>query len=265
MKKLALLIGGEFRNFSECFSTWEPMKGYFDLFLSTWSTSNWYSDNSTYLPQYNNRNFEVTEEMVLSIVEEPPKYLNIESHINFSHRGNKQIYHWHRLLTTLINVQNEYEYALITRPDAIVFDSTFWKIFEQDKSFWKICEDAPADRMFGSSGIENRAPPEPFPITVSDWAFLSTPQTLINILLPVPYMKICHHTEIERGRGDNFHSHLAYYFVNNDHYIEPFPYGQIFVNSLDKKMLRAGERGHDPFARETVPEAIPDVSKIENN
>ena len=244
MKKLALLFGGEFRNFSECFSSWEPMKGNYDLFLSTWSTSNWYSDNSTYLPQHNNRKFDVTEEMILSIVGETPRYLNIETPINFSHRGNKQIYHWHRLLTALINVQHEYEYALITRPDAIVFDSNFWKIFEQDRSFWK---NSTVDKFFGSTGIENRPPPDPFPIAVSDWAFLSTPQTLIDILLSVPYMKISHPSEVERGRGDNFHSHLAYYFVNNDHYVEPFPCGQIFVASLDKQMLRNGERGHDPF------------------
>lgn len=245
MKKLALLIGGEFRNFSECFPSWEPMKGNYDLFLSTWSTSNWYSDNSTYLPQHNNRKFDVTEEMILSIVGETPKYLNIETPINFSHRGNKQIYHWHQLLTTLINVQHNYEYALITRPDAIVFDSNFWKMFDQDHSFWK---NSTVDRFFGSSGITNCAPPHPFPISVEDWVFLSTPQMLINVLLSVPYMKVCHHTEVERGRGDNFHSHLAYYFVNNDYYVEQFPYGQIFVHSLDKRMLRYGERGHDPFA-----------------
>lgn len=59
MKKLALLIGGEFRNFSECFPTWEPMKGYFDLFLSTWTTSNWYSDNSTYLPHCRSTTIEI--------------------------------------------------------------------------------------------------------------------------------------------------------------------------------------------------------------
>jgi hypothetical protein len=238
MKKLALLFGGEFRNFSECFPSWGPIKGNCDVFLSTWSTSNWYSDNSTYLPQHNNRMFDVTEEIVLSIVGERPKYLNIETHINFPHRGNKQIYHWHRLLTTLINVQYEYEYALITRPDAIVFNSDFWKIFEQDRSFWKSYEGALADRIFGSSGIQNIAPPDPFPITVQDWFFLSTPQTLLNILLPVPYMKICHHSEIERGRGDNFHSHLAYYFVNNDHYVEMIPYGNIVVDSVDKRKFR---------------------------
>jgi hypothetical protein len=92
--------------------------------------------------------------------------------------------------------------------------------------------------MFGPSGIETRAPPVPFPLYVEDWFFLSTPETLINILLPVPYMKNCHHSEVARGRGDNFHTHLAYYFVNNSHYVEPIPYGNICVNSLDKKILR---------------------------
>ena len=238
MKKLALLIGGEFRNFSECFQSWAPIMDNCDVFLSTWSTSNWYSDNSTYLPQSNNRKFDVTEENVRSVVGEPLRYLNIEPPIDFPHRGNKQIYHWHRLLTTLINVRHEYEYALITRPDAMVFDPNFWKIFEHDRSFWKLSGDIIPDRIFGSSGIENLAPPEPFPISVSDWAFLSTPDTLINILLPVPYMKICHHTEIERGRGDNFHSHLAYYFINNGYYLEQFLYGQLYVASQDKTKLR---------------------------
>lgn len=238
MKKLALLIGGEFRNFSECFPTWTAMEENYDLFLSTWSISNWFSDNSTYVSQDENRRFDVTEDLILSITKKPPKYLNIEPPINFSHRGNKQIYHWHRLITALVNVQHEYEYALITRPDAIVLDSNFWKIFDQDRSFWKICNDAPSDRFFGSTGIQNSPPPIPFPITIADWAFLSTPQTLINILLPVPYMKNSHPSEIARGRGSNFHSHLAYYFVNNDHYVEPFPSGGICVNSLDKKMSR---------------------------
>ena len=244
MKKLALLFGGEFRNFSECLPSWESMKDQYDIFLSTWSTSNWYSDNSTYLPQHNNRTFDVTEETVRSIVGENLKYLNIESPINFSHRGNNQIYHWHRLLTALINVQNEYEYALITRPDAIVDDPIFWKMFEHDQSFWK---NSNLDRIFGSSGIVNCAPPLPFPITIQDWAFMSTPQTLIDILLSVPYMKMCPITEIKKGRGDNFHTHLAYYFVNNYHYVEPFRYSQISVNSLDKKMLRMSENGHNHF------------------
>ena len=243
MKKLALLIGGEFRNFSECFHTWKPMEGNYDLFLSTWSTSNWYSDNSTYLPQYNNRTFDVTEDTVLSVVKESPKYLNIEAPINFLHRGNNQIYHWHRLLTTLINVQHEYEYALITRPDTIAHPD-FWKIFNHDLSFWK-SSDMMTDRKFGASGIVNTPFPSAFPISTCDWAFLSTPQTLIDMLLPVSYMKICHPTEIAQGRGDNFHTQLAYHFVNNNLYVEAFPYGNIVVNSLDKRLLRETQHNKD--------------------
>jgi hypothetical protein len=240
MKKLALLFGGEFRNFSQCFQTWEPMRKDYDIFLSTWSISNWYSDNSTYLPQRNNRTFDVTEETVLSIVGEPLKYLNIEKPINFPHRGNKQIYHWHRLLTALINVQYEYEYALITRPDASIVNPL---------EFWKIFDNPPSDKLFGASEVIGTPPPKPYPITIADWFFLSTPTNLINILLSVPYMKICTPYEVERLLGDNFHTHLAYYFVNNNHYVYNMPNsGNIIVDSLDKKMLRNRERGHDLFA-----------------
>jgi hypothetical protein len=64
-------------------------------------------------------------------------------------------------------------------------------------------------------------------------------------------MKMRHITEIEKGRGDNFHTHLAYYFVNNYHYVEPFLYGQIHVDSLDKKMLRMEENDHNPVTGNT--------------
>jgi hypothetical protein len=209
MKKIALLVGGEYRNFSEQFPTWKFLDQFdYDIFMSTWSLSNTTTDRAGWV---NSRPKEsITREKILSVVKKDPVYLNIEQEIDFDHRGNKQIYHWQRLLTVLINLQKDYDYAIITRPDVQVVPVDIVS---------NLLDTADPSKIYGASTINVTEPPNPNMLTVNDIFFMASPKMLIDILLPVPYMKIKSHEEVNAGRGDNFHTHLANYFVSNSIYI----------------------------------------------
>jgi hypothetical protein len=211
--RLAVMMGGEFRHFPLCYETWKAGLPAFDLFLSTWSTSNLFSDNYDFRVQHLNKTFPVTPELVKSVTGEL-KFLNIEEPIPFDHRGNNQIYHWHKLLTTLIRLQDNYDYVILTRPDATL---------THPANLLAAIEEA-SDKLYGASYICVTPPPLPHVVTVSDWVFLSSPKTLIKHLLPVPYMQTCTNVEmIMAGLGPNMHTHLAYYFVENAIYVHQCP------------------------------------------
>ena len=227
MKKIALLIGGEYRTFSRQFPTWKFLDNFdHDIFMSTWSISNETSDKLGTVE--NNIKQLITKEKIISITKTFPKYLNIEKDINFEHRGNKQIYHWQKLLTVLINLQDDYEYAIITRPDIAVPDTD---------AFCNFIETNDKLQIYGANTITVTEPPPPFIVTVNDIFFMSNPKKLIDTLLPVPYMKIKRYEEIMAGRGDTFHTHLAHYFVSNNIYVYQAP-GDIIVPGTSPLIIK---------------------------
>jgi hypothetical protein len=226
MKRVALLMGGELRNFNECFPSWNNQGIDFDLFLSTWSTSHLFSNNATSL-QHLNSSFEVNPELIESITHKKPKYLNIEAPINFEHRGNNQIYHWHKLLTTLINLKNDYDIAIITRPDTCIANPKSVNMLEIISK----------DKIYGASTL-SITEPCPFLVSVNDWFFMANPLKLIDILLPVPYMKVLDEDMIRKHMGDNMHTHLAHYFVANRHYIDTINEIAVYVDSYDKRVFK---------------------------
>lgn len=218
-KKIALLIGGEFRTFFSCLPAWKNLSNLqIDFFISTWSKTYIYSDRyDSYDENFtkdDNPNFYSTVDSanIKTLLGDQLKFLNLEEEIKFEHRGNKQIYHWHKLLCNLINVADNYDYAIITRPDL--------EVIFHDKSFLQKVD---TNKIYGSSALVVSEPPIPFVLNIHDVFFMSNPKKLIEVLLPVPYMKIKSEDEIALGRGDNFHHHLAYYFANNNIYIYSTP------------------------------------------
>lgn len=235
-------MGGEFRNFAECFPTWTSdflSQFDYDIFLSTWSITNVFSDLDTHYQELN-RKEDVTEDNILNIIGKKPRFLNIEEPINFEHRGNGRIYHWQRLLTTLNRYKSEYDYAIITRPDVILNKFALAKfINECDKSI-----------IYSTSRIFITDPPTETIACADDWFFMSNPKKLIDVLLPIPFMKIADPYLISAGRGEHSHRHLAEYFIMNNHYIHgideivqhrTYP-DHIIVNSYDKERNR--DTGH---------------------
>lgn len=219
-------MGGEFRNFEYSFQTWfnKCLKNFqYDLFMSTWSESHLFSNRLLNI-QDKNFVFEVNEEKVLSITKTAPKFLNIEKEIHFDHKGNKQIYHWQKLLINLINYKTEYDFAIITRPDVSV-ETGDANLFPNQL---KKCQ---ANEIYGESEIVITPPPAPFISTIHDIYFMSSPSTLIDSLLPLPYMEIKSSYEISQGKGDNMHTHLSKYFISKNQYVTKFQSGIILDSS----------------------------------
>jgi len=215
-KRLAILIGGEYRTFSSCFKYWKFLDNFdYDIFFSTWDMSNRYSDAYTAFTEdftkESNPNVKesITADKILSVIGKQPKYLNIEKEIDFDHRGNKQVYHWQKLITALINLRYSYDYVIITRPDLII----------RGDEFPNFILSIDPNNMYGVSNLRITAPPLPFVVTVHDIAFMSSPETLIKTLLPVPYMRLATAEQIQNGLGDCLHTHLAHYFVSNSIYV----------------------------------------------
>lgn len=220
MLKMALLMGGEFRTFYHCYDTWESNlndKIEFDLFLSTWKTSSIYS-NKNIADNKKIEEFSIDQEEIKSRIGTRLKYLNIENEINFTHRGNKQLYHWFKLLTFFLNYKNEYDYAFITRPDVkqtnneLDFVTTLKKI---NKNVLYAPSDLRVDRT------------KHFKFTMHDIYFLGTPNLVIESLIYIPLMKTLSVNELIEGKGINLHNHLADYMFKNKVNIKPFMSGSI--------------------------------------
>jgi len=113
-------------------------------------------------------------------------------------------------------LQKDYDYAIITRPDIEIPDVD---------SFNGFIDKIDQSKIYGASAINVTEPPNPNMLTVNDIFFMANPKLLIDTLLPVPYMKMKGHEEIIAGRGDNFHTHLANYFISNRTYIHQTPGG----------------------------------------
>lgn len=219
MTKIALLMGGEFRNFYHCYETWiNQLEGEleFDLFLSTWNTSSTYSNKHIQNDEKINE-FVVNKEDIELFVGDRLKFCNIEKEINFTHRGNKQLYHWFLLLTHLMNYQTEYSYVFITRPD-VKIDNTV-NFVESLKMIDKTFLHASSEIYIDTTKY--------FKYTMHDIYFLGTPNIVIESLLYIPLMKTASFKDRIEGKGINLHNHFAEHFVKENIKILPFKFGTI--------------------------------------
>lgn len=225
--KIALLMGGEYRTFDDSFRNWLDRClthfGY-DLFLSTWSKTNAVSDKfGDIIPS------EVTQDRVQQTMgDKSPYFLNIEEEIKFFIRPNKQLYHWHRLLTNLINVKDQYDFVILTRPDVFIFNENLDIV-----NFIKTCDKT---KLYGPNRITLNTPDNYHMFSVHDIYFMGSPNNIIDSLLPIPYIK----TNIEKlnaGTADSMHTHLANYFVQNNIYIHSYAPGSIIDSSWHKRIL----------------------------
>ena len=226
-------MGGEYRSFSHCITTWENQVMHdltIDLFLSTWNQSFAFSERMSEMPKFKhleNKKFNVFQEDIKKQTSLPIKYLNVENQISFEHRGNNQIYHWHNLIVNLINLKNDYDFAFITRPDVEI--SFQVKLYESIKNVSKYI-------LYGMKPIEINEPSKHFVVNVSDIYFLASPNLLIDVFFYLPYMKTESLDMTLTGKGTNFHNHLAYYFIKNNVHLLEFEYGHILDSSAKMRL-----------------------------
>lgn len=225
MIKIALLMGGEFRSFESCFTNWKKHlfnNNEYDLFLSTWSTTNNLSDKFSDVVQT-----DVTKERVMSVLDKEPKFLNIEKEIDFGARYNKQIYHWLRLITSLINYKDDYDVAILTRPDMLLRNylgmNTWLKTYDKNK-------------VYGASEISLNGPDSVFPLTVHDIYFISDPRKLIDSFIGLPMVKY-NPTLAMAGKTPSMHDWLADHFFKNGIYIHRYEPGGLIDSTWKHKGL----------------------------
>lgn len=223
MKRIALLMSGDFRTFKLAFPGWyKNLYPYakVDLFLSTWNRTSLFSDKHELL-KHKNKFWDVDKEHVMDICKEygvTPRYLNIEEPVDFFHRGNKQIYHWHRNITKLINCKDDYDFAILTRPDATLTSTNLANLLDYFNN----------DYIYSTQSLWINPTDLPYVVNIFDIFFMASPKNLIEVFLPVPYMT-AKGEKINNKGLDNMHSHLAYYFVNNFINVQGIPGSNVYL------------------------------------
>jgi hypothetical protein len=112
MKKIAILVGGMYREFEHAHKSWSFLKcKNSDVYISTWDYT---TDVVTRLSINTKR--EISKSDVTKFL--PNAYVEILSEeVDLEHSINKMIYHWKSLLNMVYDSKNTYEYAILTRPD----------------------------------------------------------------------------------------------------------------------------------------------------
>lgn len=227
--KIALLMGGEFRNFEKCIVSWRKnlLDNFeYDLFLSTWSETNSLSDKFPDITRST-----VTEERVVNALGKQAKFLNIEKEILFELRPNKQIYHWTRLITQLVNYKDEYDFAILTRPDVSFNERSDYPLTTMPE-FVNTCN---KQHLYGASTIAIADVSIYHRLTIYDIYFMSGPKTLIESFISLPMIN----DEVENrklGQGHSMHNWLASHFVNKNIYVHQYGFGNILDSSSFRNM-----------------------------
>jgi hypothetical protein len=113
MKKIAILIGGMYREFEYAHKSWNFLKcENSDVYISTWDYT---TDIVTRLSIDTKR--EISKSDVIKFL--PNAHIKILSEENLMLESyiNKLIYHWKTLIKMVGENGNKYEYAILTRPD----------------------------------------------------------------------------------------------------------------------------------------------------
>lgn len=215
-KKLAILVGGEFREFASCYPTWKELTNINnDVFISTWDHTE---------EQNTKMNINVTRRITPTDIRNvcPNAIINIETispSLNLSRSSHKQIYHWRKLFNMLFQSNYCYDTVLLTRPD----------IFLKLNNFQDYLKNISDDRIYGIGPVEQK--PSPVYAYVPDVLFFGKTAKMIEAFRGLPFYA----TEIK-----DIHYHLAKHFVINDIYAQPIP------NSvIDFMIFRSSMLGHE--------------------
>ena len=115
MKKLAVLVGGEFREFESAHLSWPFLSLDYDFFISTWDTT------TEKNPKLNiNLREEVSSARILKHC--PNAHINIEPDTMDVDNSKKQRHHWKKLFEMADNTEIEYETAILIRPDISIIE-----------------------------------------------------------------------------------------------------------------------------------------------
>ena len=198
-KKLAILVGGELREFASCYPTWRELTDInHDLFISTWDHTE--EQNVKMGISVSRR---ITPEDIRNVC--PNAIINIETispSLNLSRSSHKQIYHWRKLFTMLFQSDYCYDTVLLTRPD----------IFLKLNDFQDYLQNISDDRIYGIGEAQQQPPP--VYAYVPDVLFFGKTARMFEAFRGLPY----YGTEVK-----DIHYHLAKHFVINDIYVQPIP------------------------------------------
>jgi hypothetical protein len=209
-KKLAILIGGEFREFELAHRSWPFLTIEHDFFMSTWDTSH---EQNTKLGI--DLHEVVTTDRILKYI--PHAKINIEPDTMQVNNNIKHLYHQKKVFEMADKTGVEYDTAILIRPDLNIIEKNNFN------SFINNINDS---SIYGISGIVIKSPPE-F-IYVNEHILIGKYNLLKKIILSLPEFDISKFY---------IHYHIAKHFVNNDIYIESlFDIIQTFV-------MRSSHRG----------------------
>lgn len=135
-KKIAILVGGMYREFDNAHKSWSFLKyDNIDFYISTWDKT--YETNN----RLSTNIFEdVTEDRIKSHISNAnikiSQDLNIDNGQSFYIR--KLIYHWKTLITMVNNSGKKYDIAILTRPDFFIKENVNFVDFINTMSYNKV-------------------------------------------------------------------------------------------------------------------------------
>jgi hypothetical protein len=215
-KKLAILVGGELREFASCYPTWKEITDIeHDLFISTWAHT---EEQNRKMHIYTNRR--VTSTDIHDVC--PNAIINIETNnpsLNLNLSSHKQIYHWRKLFNMLFESNCCYDTVLLTRPD----------IFLKLNNFQDCLQNISDDRIYGIGEVQQQ--PAPAYAYVPDVLFFGKTARMVQAFRGLPYYGI----DVK-----DIHYHLARHFFINDMYVQGLP-----STAIDSLIFRSSMLGHE--------------------
>ena len=215
-KKLAILIGGELREFASCYPSWRELTDIeHDIFISTWDHTE---------EQNTKMNINVSRRLTPADIHNvcPNAIINIETlspSLNLSRSSHKQIYHWRKLFNMLYESNYCYDTVVLTRPD----------IFLKLNNFQDYLQNISDDRIYGIGSAQHEPPP--VYAYIADVLFFGKTARMVEAFRGLPY----YGTEVK-----DIHYHLAKHFIINDMYVQPIP-----TPVTDFLIFRSSMKGHE--------------------
>ena len=196
-KKLAILVGGMFREFENAHKSWSFLNYESnDVFFSTW-------DKTQEINQKLEIDIEedVTEERIKKYL--PNAYIQINKDtiedLSTVSSIKKIIFHWKILIKMVEESGNQYDTIILTRPDLYIREKV---------DLNKFIENIVDGRVYGLTPVEQR-PYYPF-FYVQDCLFFSK----FNVI-----EKMINKLEIN-PEADDIHGYLSCYFINNRIFVD---------------------------------------------
>lgn len=210
MKKLAVLVGGEFREFESAHLSWPFLSLDHDFFISTWDTT------TEKNPKLNiNLHEEVSSARILKHCSNA--HINIEPDIMDVDNSKKQRHHWKKLFEMADNTEIEYETAILIRPDISIIEKQNLNAFISNINDFSI--------YVMGSGI-TLMPPPTF-IYINDSILIGKYKVVKDAILSLPDFDISKY---------NVHYHIAKHFVNTDIHVKSL------YDVIDAFVMRSSHR-----------------------